>query len=229
MYSPNRQSTSTPNYGNSVAARAAAPGQQAKLARNLMGRGMPAHADGAVVAPDDPVDAQIEARRLLAKLGYELDGPAGLPPSPGRNEGAIGGDEIMPAMRRLDENTNTVRDPDTSRGALSDMRSRARTRAGEASYIRSKYRNLVPRHADGAVVAPESSPWEKLWKIITGKSTQEALNKSASTGGPQPMTPPSDDISVVRRAAEEAGKRNEEASNKKQPNIPKYCNGGVVR
>ncbi len=126
MYSPNRQATSTPNYGNSVSARAAAPGQQAKLARNLMGRGMPAH-------------------------------------------------------------------------------------------------------ADGAVVAPESSPWEKLWKIITGKSTQEALGKAQSTGGPPPMTPPSDDISVVRRAAEEAGKRNEEASNKKQPNIPKYCNGGVVR
>ncbi len=126
MYSPNRQSTVTPNYGNSVAARAAAPGQQAKLARNLMGR---------------------------------------------------------PAM---------------------------------------------PAHADGAVVAPESSPWEKLWKIITGKSTQEALGKAANPTGPPPMTPPSDDISVVRRAAEEAGKRNEEASNK-QPNIKKYCNGGVVR
>ncbi len=84
----------------------------------------------------------------------------------------------------------------------------------------------MPAHADGAVVAPTTSPWEKLWKIITGKSAQEALGKAANPTAP-PNMQPQDDISAVRKAAEEAGKRNEEA-NAQNASVKKYACGGVV-
>ncbi len=72
----------------------------------------------------------------------------------------------------------------------------------------------IRKHADGAVVAPQQSTWERLWKAIMGR---EALKRAENPTAPPPMTPPaSDNTDYVRKAAEEAGKRNEEEKRRQQ-------------
>lgn len=84
--------------------------------------------------------------------------------------------------------------------------------------------------ADTQTPPPESG-WIKLWKNLMGKST---LDTAAAVGqSPRPVNPPANqDISVVRKAAEEAGRRMEEEkasqSPPRQPTPAKYGCGGVV-
>ena len=78
---------------------------------------------------------------------------------------------------------------------------------------------LIPRHADGAVVAPQQSTWERLWKTIMGR---EALKRAENPTAPPPMTPPQDNTDYVRKAAEAAGKRNEEDKRRQQGQAGSY-------
>ena len=82
-------------------------------------------------------------------------------------------------------------------------------------------------HADGAVIAPQSqqpSTLDKFLSFIMGP--RKALN-AASNPNAQPTPPPDTDISIVRRAAEEAGRRNDaEQAAKSQANQSKSQFGG---
>jgi hypothetical protein len=76
---------------------------------------------------------------------------------------------------------------------------------------------------------PPESGWMKLWKNLMGV---DALKK-ASGESARPVNPPENqDMSVVRRAAEEAGRRmQEEKASEAPPRQPvpaKYACGGVV-
>lgn len=81
---------------------------------------------------------------------------------------------------------------------------------------------------------PQDKPdtgWMRLWKNLMGRDT---LNQAGSQGQlPRPTpAPENQDVSVVRRAAEEAGRRMEEEKASKapprQPTPAKYACGGVV-
>lgn len=70
--------------------------------------------------------------------------------------------------------------------------------------------------ASGGVVDPAGQPsgWKRLWGSLMGK---EQLTRAANPT-PTPTSPPANqDTSIVRRAAEEAGRRNDEAKASRPP------------
>ncbi len=187
------------------------------------------------ISPNDPIDAQREARRLLAKKGYILglgDKSAGLPPSAGsedfltpRTGSRIGG-------REVNENRFSGDDLSGTRGeltgsALSDMIRKSRMAAEESSFIPSSH-----RHADGAVVSPEPSKYSKLFDFLFGRKALDAASKvgdQPSQTMPQNQTAPQDN-SAVREAARQAAERMQKAKDANKGQTPEaFCGGGMVR
>ncbi len=85
--------------------------------------------------------------------------------------------------------------------------------------------------ADGGIVSPPAtqptSRLQSLWQSLFGRNV---LQQAASQGSqaPPPMPPPeSQDTSVVRRAADEAGRRMQ--AERAAQGKPQMCNGGIVR
>lgn len=170
-------------------------------------------AEGGTVDNDldlsNPTDAQILARRILAKHGYKLDGSqtAGLPPKADYPKGLEG----------LDTNSSLER-----KVGLGDMQGRARMAAEESSYIPSKYKK---RMAEGGVVEPEKpSLFSRLGDFLFGN---KALKQAANTGTPPPLPQqPQQDISYVKKAAQEAAERMRKA---KETGAKEFKKGGVVK
>ncbi len=78
---------------------------------------------------------------------------------------------------------------------------------------------------------PPDSTFMKMWKNLMGRDTLNAAGAQGQMPRATPA-PENQDVSVVRRAAEEAGRRMEEERASKapprQPTPAKYACGGVV-
>lgn len=137
-------------------------------------------------------------------------------------------DEEFPASRHRVAETRELGESNPKADLLQD---RVQFLAEIAMNERRKA-GLMPQkeYADGGVVTPGASPskWQQLYEYLTKSPLTKVtnmVNEAGKQGSPPPVTPPVSDISVVRKAAEEAGKRTEEGKKKK---VPAYACGGVM-
>ena len=202
---------STAEYAQEEAHAPGALGKEARLAQTLMG--MHHHADGGVISsPSTP-----KAHLVIALTGHD--------PSSGSDEDIGAVERAMANTSRSMQEMQARRyrpvgeDPNDS-----DEQQRIQRLAEIAMQMRHAKHYCsggVSGYADGGVVAGEEQKpaWQRLYEFLAGPL--KALH-SAGAVGDRPPQPQNEDISYVRRAAEEAGKRNQEEQDKAAAAKSKY-------
>ncbi len=91
-------------------------------------------------------------------------------------------------------------------------------------------KNLGPKKmADGGVVSSQPSKLSGIWDFLFGN---KALKQAGQTGSPPPSAPPQpdQDVSYIRKAAQEAAERLKKAKEVSPDKTPKeFKCGGVVK
>lgn len=97
-----------------------------------------------------------------------------------------------------------------STSAFAQKEKHASGKTGEQARLAATLMGLR-KHADGAVVDPQKQNWfDKLRSVLMGK---QALDKASGSAPPTPPPQPTS-IDYVKRAAEDAGRRNDEEKKK---------------